>query len=247
METVNDLHGDLVNLARVVQDAVLGPALYRRLRRVLFAKPLFQSAASRMRALPVLPAESRPDPDRAFWFWIVSWMGRNGVAGTPGYNRNFCARFTHGGGNPADRFAGAVDSIPAFRRRLRRVAIYRMDAFDLLASIADEKGTVIYCDPPYVEKGFRYKHDFEEADHRRLAEALGRFKRTRVVVSYYKHPLLNSLYLEWTRRDLECLRRLGLASGRGSRASDAPEVLLINGPSLAKQHEPSLLEAFPDA
>jgi DNA adenine methylase len=30
METVNELHGDLVNLARVVAHPVLGPQLYRR-------------------------------------------------------------------------------------------------------------------------------------------------------------------------------------------------------------------------
>lgn len=34
-ETVNDLHGDLVNLIRVVQCPTRGPALYRRLRRVV--------------------------------------------------------------------------------------------------------------------------------------------------------------------------------------------------------------------
>ena len=244
MEVVNDLHGDLINLAFIIQDARLGPALYRRLRRVLFAADLFAAAARWMATAP--PFSAGPDAERAFHFFIVCWMGRNGTAGTPTFNRHFCARFTYGGGNPAVRFAGAVDSIPAFRRRLRRVAIYQMDAFDLIARIADEQGTVIYCDPPYIKKGFRYKHEFAETDHRRLAEALRRFKRTRVVVSYYKHPMLDDLYPGWTRRDLECLKRLGLAVSRGSRANDAPEVLLINGPSLAVAREPSLLESVTD-
>jgi len=236
MEVVNDMHGDLTNLARVIQDPRLGPLLYRRLRRVLFAEPIFDEAVAWMKGRPdnsCLPAGSPLDAERAFRFFIVSWMARNGLAGTPECNRNFCLRFTYGGGNPAVRFARAVESIPAWRRRLRRVAIYRMDAFDLIDRIADEPGTAIYCDPPYVAKGFRYRHDFLGADHGRLAEALGRFRRTRVVVSYYDEPVIRDLYAEWTIRDCSCLKKMGLASSRGSRASDAPELLILNGLSFA--------------
>jgi DNA adenine methylase len=41
METVNDLHGDLINLARVIQNEKLGPAFYRRLRRVWMHETTF--------------------------------------------------------------------------------------------------------------------------------------------------------------------------------------------------------------
>ncbi len=238
MEGVNDLHGDLVNFARVLQDERMGPALYRRLKRTLFAEEMFEASAEWMRTVAATTIRDEPDAERAYHFFVASWCGRNGVAGTSDYNRHFCARFTHGGGNPAVRYSGAISSIPAWRQRLRRVAIYRMDAFDHLARIADEKGTVIYCDPPYFEKGFRYIHDFAEADHGRLAGALARFRRARVVLSYYEDPRLDVLYPArhsgqgWTRRSLVCPKRLGLASGRGSRANNAPEVLLINGPSL---------------
>ena len=234
MEAVNDLHGDLINLARVLQDERRGPKLYRRLRRTFFAEELFEKSADWMRMVVPCTIADKPDARRAYHYWVVSWMGRNGVAGTPAYNRNFCARFTYGGGNPAVRFSNAVACIPAWRRRLRRVAIYRMDAFDYLDRIADEQGTVIYADPPYFSKGFLYVHDFDDAAHERLAEALGRFRKTRVVVSYYEHPRLEKLYAGWTRRSLACPKRLGLAAGRGSRGpSNAPELLLINGPSFA--------------
>ena len=232
MEVVNDLHGDLVNLARVLQDERRGPKLYRRLRRTLFAEELFEKSADWMRMVAPCTIADKPDARRAYHFFVVSWCGRNGVAGTPDYSRHFCARFTHGGGNPAVRYANAIASIPAWRRRLRRVAVYRMDAFDHIGRIADEQGTVVYVDPPYFKKGFRYVHDFADADHERLAGALARFGKARVVVSYYEHPRLDALYSGWTRRSLKCLKNLGLASGRGSRASDAPETLLVNGPSL---------------
>ncbi|GAH82860.1 unnamed protein product, partial [marine sediment metagenome] len=102
MEVVNDLHGDLVNFARVLQDDRLGPALYRKLKRTLFAEEVFGASAEWLRGRePCFFYGNAPDEERAYHFFIVSWCGRNGVAGTPGYGRHFCARFTYGGGNPA--------------------------------------------------------------------------------------------------------------------------------------------------
>lgn len=47
MECANDLHGDLTNLARCVQDRQLGPALYRRCRRMWMCEELYHEAAER--------------------------------------------------------------------------------------------------------------------------------------------------------------------------------------------------------
>lgn len=47
-ETVNDLHGDLINLARCVQHAGVGPRLYRRLRRVLCSDAEYSTAVDRL-------------------------------------------------------------------------------------------------------------------------------------------------------------------------------------------------------
>lgn len=94
---------------------------------------------------------------------------------------------------------------------------------------------VIYADPPYLAKGAEYLHDFDWLAHRRLATALRRFKQTRVVVSYYDHPDLATLYPGWTKVDCEMTRALVSQGKRGQRGSKetAPEVLLINGQSFA--------------
>lgn len=117
------------------------------------------------------------------------------------------------------------------------------NAFELLARIDDEPGTVIYCDPPYIVKGAKYIHDFTEADHQRLADSLGRFRSARVVVSYYDHPSLEVLYRGWTKRTIEVTKSLvnqGMRMrGRGEQVK-AIEALLINGPSLAMSPEPRL-------
>lgn len=231
METVNDLNGDLVNLARVIQHETLGPKLYRRLRRTLMSETFHREAAARWAAMGY-GGDGEPDLERAYDHFLCSWLGRNGVAGTHRHNQGFCVCYTANGGHAATRWASVVDSIPAWRRRLRNVTILCRDAFEIIERIDDQPGAAIYVDPPYVEKGGKYIHDFEPADHRRLAEALGRFKRARVVVSYYEHPLVAELYQGWTTVRLKATKAL-VSQGRRDRsgAVAAPEVLLISGAS----------------
>jgi DNA adenine methylase len=229
METVNDLHGDLVNLARVIRDTRLGAALYRRLRRTWLSRELFEESAAVIRGTPTAP--DMMDLDRAYHWFVVSWFGRNGVAGTASYNAGFCVRYTANGGHAAKRFASAVESIPAWRRRMRGVTILSDDGLELINRIEDAAGTVIYCDPPYLVKGARYVHDFSDGDHDRLAESLSRFRRARIVVSYYDHPHLADLYPGWTKRTFDVSKAMAHQGRRGGNDSRAVEVLLINGPS----------------
>lgn len=168
METVNDLHGDLINLARVVQHDKLSIELFSRLSRVACCEPLHREAAERHRARGNMPA-GELDLDRAADYFLCSWLGRNGVAGTQSYNHGFCRRFTKNGGHTAKRFVSAVESIPDWWERLRHVTILNDDGFAILERIEDATGVSIYCDPPYLVKGAKYVHDFESVDHDRLA------------------------------------------------------------------------------
>ncbi|HEY1066884.1 MAG TPA: DNA adenine methylase [Pirellulales bacterium] len=239
-ETVNDLHGDLINLARVVQGERTGCELYRRLRRTLCVRELFDEAAARVRERGRPPA-GQPDVDRAYDYFVASWLGMNGVAGTNKYNNGFSRRFTATGGSQGMRFTGAINSVPSWRRRMARVTVLNEDSFGLLERIADHAGTAIYCDPPYLTKGASYVHDFRPEDHVRLAELLGRFKRARVVVSYYDDPRLDELYPGWLKRRFNVQKALAnaLVSTEVREGLDAAEpvrateVLLINGRSLA--------------
>jgi DNA adenine methylase len=162
---------------------------------------------------------------------VASWIGLSGVAGTSARNTNFARRFSSLGGDPATRFAGAVRSIPQWRRRLERVQVLRSDGIGLCEKVEDREGVVIYADPPYLVKGAKYLHDFAASDHDRLAAALGRFRRTRVVVSYYDHPELARLYPGWHRRRVNVAKGLVQSGKRDERGrTDAPEVLLSNLP-----------------
>lgn len=235
METVNDLHADLINLARVIQDSKLGPQLYRQLRRTLMHEQLFKEAAARYKSRGYFAMAPEPDYDlpRAYDYFICSWLGRNGVSGTGSYNQGFCVRYTAQGGHAAKRWQSVIASIPAWRRRLANVTILQRDAFELLERIDDRKGTAIYIDPPYIEKGAKYIHDFEQQDHIRLAQMLGRFKETRIVISYYDHPKLKELYPDWEHIEIPITKSLDNQNRRDKENKGVVkvvEMLLVNGP-----------------
>lgn len=247
METVNDLHGDLVNLARVVQSDDLAPRLFDRMSRLMMHETLHAEAADRYRARGNAPASNVPDFERAVDYMLCAWLGRNGVAGTRSYNQGFCVRYTANGGHAAKRFQSVSESIPAWWARLRNVTVLNRHARALLPRIEDKAGTAIYLDPPYIEKGATYVHDFDDAgefagmfagndqrpmSHGELAELCGRFKHARVVVSYYDHPSVRRLYRGWTFVDCAMTKSLvnqGMRDGGG--AVVAPEFLIVNGAS----------------
>src|SRR5262245_31451559 len=242
-ESVNDLHGDLINLARVVQEPSTAEALYGRVQRTLFHEDLLPLAKERLTAGEL--AAGAADPERAYWYLVFSWMGLNGVSGTPLHRTGtFAVRYSGKGGNGATRWRSVAESIPDWHERLAGVQILRRDAFEVLENLDDAAGTVLYVDPPYLIKGARYVHDFAGDDHGRLAEVLARFRSARVLLSYYADPLIARLYPGWTQVPCPVAKSLvnsGMRDERG--ATLAPEVLVINGPRLSAETSASL---FPE-
>lgn len=233
-ETVNDLHGDLVNLAMVVASPRYID-LVDLAYRTLAAEDLFRHHRGEL-AIPFTPPASPAGVEdrhvaRALSMLVVSWQGLNGTAGTRSYNQHWSVRWTPSGGRWG--WTKMPESIPFWHQRLRNVTILHRDAFDVIENIGDRNGVAIYCDPPYLKKSDKYEHDFAPADHERLAAALARFRLARVVVSYYDHPRLHELYRGWTLRALPIRQNLKHSAGNRAGVAMAPEVLLMNGPSLA--------------
>lgn len=245
LETVCDLHRNLTTLAMVLSVESQAVQLYDRLVRTLFCEDLLLRSRQWLLEHP-----DDQSVDTAYHFFIHSWAGRNGTAGSARMNFKIAVRYTPTGGSPTVRFRAAVDSIPAWHERLRNVVILNRDAFQIIPKIPDEPLTAIYADPPYFKTSRNgdgdggYLHDFDEGvgfftagdDHHRLAEQLNSFKKTRVVVSYYAHPRLTELYppARWTHIDHTMAKNLHVQNKRGSTKSEAPEVLIVNGPSYAE-------------
>lgn len=229
IEIANDLHGHLVNLARVIQgdDA---PILHERLSRCLFGEDTLRQSELALSRWDGAPQVFGGDIERAFHYHIVSWMGRGDASGTTAVPA-LPVRYTATGGSPTVRFRSAVESIPAWHTRLKNVVITHGDGFEVIGKVADKPNTLLYLDPPYLDKSFSYCHDFLADDHRRLADALGSLKEARALVSYYDDPRLEDLFprSRWRRIDLTTTKHSGNSSARGEReAIAAPEVLLAN-------------------
>jgi len=262
-ETANDLHGDLINLARVVADTEAAPKLYERLQQAIVCEDLLNRARYElddMSSLSLLINHKGPafehSIERAYWYFLASWQGRNGTAGTRRVDYQIAVRWTKSGGSPTVRWRNAVESLPAWHRRLQNVVILSRDAFRILDRFEDVPQTAIYVDPPYIDatrSGYRrgsgsdhkYLHEFNHGDgrvlfdtndedqktHERLAKLLRSYQHARIVVSYYDCPRVRELYSDWTIVEHTMHKHLHSQAGRGARPKVAPEILLINGPS----------------
>lgn len=237
---VNDAHRHVMNLARVVADPNLGPELYRRLRGLVFHPDVLSVAQQRCVAreaamfeaygddLFSAPADPNAAPD-LLWavdYAVAVWMGRSGKAGKRDeFKGKLSTRWNAGGGDSAVRFHSWVRSLPAWRRTLRRCSFTTLDGFGFVERTPDDADNGLYLDPPFPGAGDLYKHTFGPIGQTRLAEAVSRFERTRVVMRFYDDALVRHLYPEgprWT-----WVRRVG----RKSSNKAADEVLIINGPS----------------
>lgn len=262
IEVCNDLHGDIVNLAKVVAHPELGRDLENILRLTPFAEHELQQAVDRIAGDPEPVIDDAERVERAADFLIVSWMGRSGEGGTSKSSVDpvFCVRWSDGGGNPAQRWRSVLRSIAHWRARLANVTFTNKDGFDVLETVRKAEQSVrldrangkparharraIYIDPPYVGAGRQYLHTFEEIDdtlglfgddHERLRDACQEIEEARIVISYYDHPKIRELWHGlpgWTWIDCTKHKASAHASGGGAVS---PEVLIVNGPSYTAQ------------
>jgi len=146
----------------------------------------------------VVPLDaSKPNLQWAVDYFVSAWMSRSGSAGCDGeFNSGLALRWSSNGGDSAVRFRNAVDSLPAWRKVLRKCSFTTMDALKFLERCQDQKGHAIYCDPPFPGPGDRYRHKVDEAFQRDLSAAVSRFTVSRVAMRFYDHPLIRHLYPE---------------------------------------------------
>jgi DNA adenine methylase len=122
------------------------------------------------------------------------------------------------------------------------VTILQRDGFEILSRIEDEEKAVLYVDPPYIGHEGDYIHKIKPEDHSRLATLLHRFKKARIVLSYYDHPKLSELYPDWYQEKIEVSKALSHQGRRGENDVKAVEVLLCNQPIEARKGQMSLFE-----
>ena len=207
-EVYNDLDGEIVNLFRIARDH--GEDLRRALELTPFSRDEF-----------VLSYEPSEDPvEQARRTITRAFMG----FGSNSHNKatGFRSNSDRSGTTPAQDWRHYPALFGAIIERLQGVVIENRDAFEVL-QIHDSPTTLHYVDPPYLpetrDAGKDYRFEMDEADHVRLAEALGSLKGA-VIVSGYPSPLYEDLYRGWQRAE-----RAALADGAAPRT----EVLWMRG------------------
>lgn len=222
----SDLHRHLINLARVVSDDALVEELAHRLDSLLFHPNELHAAQRRCREREQLDKpDGPPDLQWATDYFAACWMGRGGHAGTKReFEQTLSLRWTSSGGDSTVRFHGAIESLRDWHKSLRIWSFTCIDAFEFIDKVRDAEGHGLYVDAPWPDAGDGYRHGFTRDQQARLAETLGRFHHTRVVVRYSDHPLIRELYpaTHWTWLT---------QTGRNQHNGAMTEVLIVNGRS----------------
>ncbi len=237
LEVASELNPDVVNLLKCLANDTHGYELFLFAARHPISEQRFMRAAQRM-------SEPMPEGEfnyiRAWDFLLTSWQGPSGLAGTTAKLR-FAKRNTSSGGSTAARWRAVAESIPAWHERLRNVEFRNQSAFEILEDIPDRDDVVIYADPPYhgeTRRGGKYLFELHPKKHARLAEALNRFNKACIVVSYYVHPELDRMYEGWDRHQIEAPRKLNNTSGGQTDAIDAGEVVYVKRGNIFNKETP---------
>ena len=189
VEVYNDVDGGLVNFFKVISDPDKFEKFHRKVALLPYSRELYYEC--------VATWEEQADPVEKAWRWYV--VGRQSFGGLFGSSWGYGI-----GSSPADRWLGAIKSLPDLHRRFQSVQVEHND-FRKVIPAYDSPNTFFYLDPPYVQASRKtaevYKHETTNKDHRRLVKMLLGIKGTAILSGYasdmYK-PLEDA---GWVRKD----------------------------------------------
>lgn len=205
-ECYNDTDGDLVNLFRVIRDPDGVVHLWWELINTPVSRQEFRDALElgRQPHSPLTPVQKAAS-------FVTRCRQRfgGGMTGTAHSDNDRSWGTTRmsnrGMGSTVSRWLTALEDFPAVHRRVATVVVDQQDAVRCVGQW-DSPSTLFYCDPPYVGHEDYYQGGFDEAAHKRLAEALNA-AQGRAVVSYYPCDLVEELYpaKRWRRHRVETI------------------------------------------
>jgi len=193
-EVVNDLHGELINFWRVLQNREHFEAFKQRAELTPFSEAEFETALANSRT--AYENDGLNNVDRAVQFFILARQSRQGLMkdfATLSRNRTR-SRINE----QVSAWLNVVDGLQDVHHRLRDVVILNQNALDVIRR-QDGPNTLFYCDPPYVHESRsstgEYTYEMTEAQHRELLDVLAGLQG-RFMLSGYP----SDLYLQWELR-----------------------------------------------
>jgi len=177
-EWVNDLNSDLWGFWIVLKD----PERFAAFQRMVEATPLCVNEFDTARAMldSDVPDKLGWDKDsitRAYLFFIRNRMSRQGLG------KDYCTptkRRRRGMNENVSAWLTAVDGLPEFHARIRRVEIWNRPAVEAIQAL-DGEDFLAYCDPPYLfatrkTTGEYGKHEMTNEQHAELLDTLANMK-----------------------------------------------------------------------
>ena len=195
-ETINDLDRNVVNLFRVCRDHP--EELAKLIEMTPFARDEFRDCY-----------EKSDDPIEQARRTIVRY---HQSFGTSNSSKNSWKNVqTYGGPRCATMWNYLPASIMECVGRLKEAQIENIDAVELIRRY-DDKNTLIYCDPPYLQslrKRSIYACEMDDKKHMELLDVLKK-SRSMVVISGYDSELYNRELAGWSTDTIETTAQLGL-------------------------------------
>lgn len=185
-EYANDINHNLSHFWFVLREPGLFPDFVRRAQCQPLSEPDFDKACERLASrfveagvFPRLPTEAAVD------FFVVNRQSRQGLG------RDFATptrRLRRGMNEQVSAWLSAVDGLPEFHARLRRVEIRCMDALAFIREL-DSPETLFYCDPPYLHETRsstgEYEHEMTYEQHEALLHYLHRIRGQFLLSGYH--------------------------------------------------------------
>lgn len=196
-ETINDIDGNIVNLFKVCREHP--NELSAALNLTPFARDEFTDCYDMESGNPV--ERARKTVVRYHQSFGTSNSSKNSWKNTQ----------TAGGPRCATMWNYLPATVIQCCERLKEAQIENIDAVELIKRYND-KDTLIYCDPPYLQdmrKKHIYKNEYTEEQHIELLEAITKSK-SKVIISGYDNPLYNEHLSGWKSDEIKTTAQMGL-------------------------------------
>lgn len=198
IETVNDLHSELVNYFKVLRDN--SDILIDKISCTPYARGEYDASYN---------IDSKDsDIEKARKFAVRCFQGF-GCANL--YHNGFKSGQQGNSPNPAKAWSNLPNNLKEITERLKGVQIENLDALELIRRY-DTKDVFIYADPPYLHstrKNYLYKYEMSTDQHKELLNLLIAHPG-KVLISGYDNDLYNTMLKGWYKASKMTLAESGI-------------------------------------
>lgn len=196
IETVNDIHDEVVNYFRVLRDNPDG--LLNLIELTPYSRSEYEKSYE----------QADTDIERARRFCVRCWMSF-GSANI--YKNGFKSGQQRTSPNPARAWNKLPDIMQEASERLKNVQIENLPAIELISRY-DTPDVFMYIDPPYLHgtrKNYLYKYEMEDSEHEELLKILSNHPG-KILVSGYDNDMYNSYLSGWRKANRNTQAENGL-------------------------------------